>query len=158
MGDQDLQSLTLKAWMERTWIAYRRGVPLFGQDAILIKCMLHHTAWRRYWDSLVTGGADHDEAIQNAIVHIHNDVTVLGQIESGNPAEVKNLSDLLASKGFDEFSIVHTIGVALSEQTYSARERREEFSVARYAENAGVYAKELLARPDLKLKAKAKVY
>jgi hypothetical protein len=157
MGETDLQNFTLRTWLERTWLAYRRGVPLFGQDAILIKCMLHHSIWRHYWDGLVMGGVDDGEGLRNAMVHIHNDVTVMSQIQAGNPAEVKNLADMLTEKGFDEFAIVHTIGVALSEQHYHAREFGQEFSVSSYTEKAGVYAKQLLARPEYMRRAKANV-
>ena len=155
MVEQDLETLTLKAWLEQIWNAYRRGVPQFGQHAVLVRCMLHHSTWKRYWDSLVMGRTDHDDGLQKAIVHIHNDVTIISQIQSGSPAGVKALSDLLESRGFDEFAIVHTIGVALSEESYFAREHSEEFNVTRYVENAGKYARELLTRPDLTNRARA---
>ena len=66
-----------------------------------------------------------------------------------SPAEVKALSDLLEARGVDEFLIVHTIGVALSEESHYAMEHSEEFNVKRYVENASKYARELPMRPDL---------
>jgi hypothetical protein len=159
MRELEVENFTLTTWLGQIWTDYRRGVPQFGQNAVLLRCMLHHTMWRTYWDALATGDATGmTEVSQNAIIHVNNDAMVISQCKSGNPAALKAIYDMLEIKGFDEFTIIHTIGVALVEETAYAKEHGEKFNVVRYVEIANRYAKELLARPNLARSAKAKLY
>ena len=159
MQELDLGNFTLTTWLGRIWNEYRRGVPQYGHNAILLQCMLHHSMWRTYWDSLAMGDETAvSTVLQNAVVHVNNDALVISQCESGNPAPLKALHDMLEMRGFDKFAIVHTIGVALAEETAYAKEHGEKFNVERYVEITNRYAKELLARPNLARSARAKLY
>jgi hypothetical protein len=120
--------------------------------------MQHHAEWRAEWDMLDPDAPRTEKGIENRLVHIHNDAVVKLQLDNKQPKELSELYQMLQEKGFDEFESIHTLGLALTEETGFARENNESFNTQRYIERATGYLKQALSRPNLTRTAKSKAY
>ncbi len=159
MQDSRLQNVTLLSWTLRVWTDFRRGAALTGHEAAIGQCMQHHTEWWSDWEALdATGSGRADISIENRLVHIHHDAAVKLQLENKQPPEAAALYDMLLQKGFTEFEAIHTLAVALTEETWYAREHNENFDTARYVERANGYVKQALSRPNMTRITKQKSY
>ena len=156
MEESRLQNLTLLGWTLQIWRDHRRGVVHQGQQAIVAYCLQNHPEWWSDWDSENT--SETDRAITTRLIHIHNDAAIRLQIERQQPPQVKTLYDTMIEKGFTEFEAIHTLAIAFTEESASATEKNDDFSMERYVERANTYVKEALSRPNLTRSAKSKTY
>ena len=158
MEDSKLQTMTLLTWTLQVWRDHRRGLPLQGQHAAIGYCLQKHPEWWSDWESAENSHHGNDVAITNRLIHIHNDAAIRLQIEREQPVDVKALYDALCEKGFTEFESIHTLAVALTEESAYAAENGDQFTMERYVERARIYVKEALSRPNLTRSAKSKAY
>ena len=158
MEDSSLQNLTLAAWTVKIWTDYKRGLPLNGQNAAIAAAMQEHKEWWADWENLARLGPAYEQEVTSRLVHIHSDATIQLQIENGQPKEVRKLHDALIEKGFTQYEAIHTLVLALVDESAYARENGEPFDTARYIERMHRYVQEALSRPNLKRQSKSKLY
>jgi Domain of unknown function (DUF1841) len=153
-----LQEATLLSFTLNLWRDYRRGVPMSGHNAAIAYAMQHHNEWWAEWDSIDPATARVETWIENHLIHIHNDAAVKTRLDSKEPKELTTLYQMLREKGFDEFESIHTLAVALTEETWLARENNGSFNMKRYVERTVDYVKQALSRPNLARNAGFKAY
>jgi len=158
MQESKLQDVTLLSWTLRVWKDHRRGVPMNSQESAVAYCMQHHTEWWPDWDSIDPAIARADISIENRLIHIHHDAAIRRQLENREVPQVCDLYDQLRQKGFEEFESIHTLVMALAEETWAARENKESFNFERYLERTTDHVKQALSRPNLTRIAKGKAY
>jgi Domain of unknown function (DUF1841) len=158
MQESRLQDVTLLSWTLRVWRDDRRGVPMTGHEAAVAYAMQHHTEWWADWDSIDLASSRADVSIENRLIHIHHDAAIRMQLENKAVKQVCELYEMLRQKGFEEFESIHTLVIALTEETWVARENKESFNFERYIERTTNNVKQTLSRPNLTRIAKAKAY
>ena len=158
MQDTKLQEATLLSFTLDVWKDYRRGKPMSGHNAAIACAMQHHNEWWAEWDLVDPATARLEIGIENHLIHIHHDAAVKTQLDSKEPKELSVLYQTLREKGFDEFESIHTLALALTEETWFARENNQSLNMQRYLERAADYVKQALSRPNLARSARFKAY
>ncbi len=143
-----LEEQPLAAFAATVWRKSRRGIALSGLDAAMATAMELHTEWWSRWDWLVTGVVDH-ETLRH-LQHIQEDASVLLQVSAGNPAEVREFYVALVAKGYAHLRAIHTIGLAVTDESARVQNTREDFDVERYLRGARMYVNGMLQSPAVR--------
>ena len=129
-----------------------------GHSAAIAHAMQHHTEWWAEWDLIHPATARLEIGIENHLIHIHHDAEVKTRLDNKEPKQLSVLYQMLRDKGCDEFESIHTLALALTEETWFTRENNQSFNMDRYVGRAADYVKQTLARPHLVRSAKSKSY
>jgi len=131
---QELREFAERA--AKVWSTYRveGRIELDGDDAPLATAMKLHTNWYEIWDALAAGKITDDTLA--VLDHIKRDACVINHVTTGFPEDIRSLYDRLIEKRYAELHAIHTIQVALAEETCRCVEDGKPFDVSRYIELA----------------------
>lgn len=118
------------------WQKMKRNEPLEGEEKLIGKVMFEHEQFHNTWEFAdLLGDVEYDvESEVNPYLHVVVHTIIENQLAQNDPAEVRDVFDLLEAEGLDRHEIIHQIGSVLLEEIIKIIQKNEPFDANNYVE------------------------